>query len=160
MIYGNFLQWKFLDLWYLRARYLMWASCSWSLSPSLVLECASALAILRCTLWILTNKLFSRIAQVFLDVMDFGMHLKDAVPAPRLHHQLLPNTLFAEKGFPTNMLQSLRNVGHDVEFSATGAVVQAIAVGNNGLIYAASDPRKGGKPSGYWILLHRWWSSS
>ena len=86
---------------------------------------------------------------MFLDVADFGMHLKDVVPAPRLHHQLLPNTLFAEEGFSTKILQSLRNVGHDVEFSSTSAVVQAIVVGNNGLIHAASDPRKGGQPSGY-----------
>ena len=77
------------------------------------------------------------------------MLVKDAVPTPRLHHQLLPNTLFAEEGFSMEMLQSLRNVGHDVELSPTSAVVQAIVVGNNGLIHAASDPRKGGQPSGY-----------
>ena len=86
---------------------------------------------------------------MFLDVLDFGMHLKDAVPTPRLHHQLLPNTLFAEEGFSPKVLQSLRNVGHDVEISSAGAVVQAIVVGKDGLIYAASDPRKGGQPSGY-----------
>lgn len=98
---------------------------------------------------ILNKTLISHVIQVLLDVVNFGMPLKDAVTSYRLHHQLLPDILFAEVGFSADILQALKDVGHDVELRSTGAVVQAIHVGDDGLIHAVSDPRKGGQPSGY-----------
>ena len=34
--------------------------------------------------------------QAILNVIDFGMNIQEAVDAPRIHHQALPDKLFAE----------------------------------------------------------------
>ena len=83
-----------------------------------------------------------------LDVVSFGLHLRDAVPNSRLHHQLLPEDLFVEQTFPHSLVEGLKRKNHDILEVGSLAVVQAIYV-NKGTIYAASDYRKGGEPDGY-----------
>lgn len=85
-----------------------------------------------------------------LNVFNFGMQLRDAVPAPRIHHQLLPDKFEFEPGFPRDFQQALSQV-HNITVAQQfeGATVQAIYVAEDGRIHAASDPRTGGRPSGY-----------
>ena len=52
-------------------------------------------------------------SQVILNVVEHGMSLADAMRAPRLHHQALPDSLtFEENGFAAATLDSLRAMGH------------------------------------------------
>lgn len=52
-------------------------------------------------------------SQVILNVVEHGMSLADAMRAPRLHHQALPDSLtFEESGFVAATLDSLRAMGH------------------------------------------------
>jgi gamma-glutamyltranspeptidase/glutathione hydrolase len=52
-------------------------------------------------------------SQVILNVIEFGMPLADAMRAPRLHHQALPDSLtYEETGLRPAVLDSLRAMGH------------------------------------------------
>lgn len=91
--------------------------------------------------------------QVLLNALA-GMDAGDAVAAPRLHHQWMPDRVELEPG-ASGWAAGLSGRGH--------AVVEQGAVGNVQLIrrepigrgngrggwQAASDPRKGGRPAGH-----------
>jgi len=121
------------------------------------------------------------VAQVLMNHLWFGMNLKDAVQQPRVHAQLIPETIFAETRMPEDVVDKLRIYGHKVNVSdGSHAVVQAIARINTGWqkvckkgkihrtdwnhyckgankktrvqkigLFAESDYRKGGQPSGF-----------
>lgn len=81
--------------------------------------------------------------QVLEDVLARGMSAKDAVSAPRWHHQWMPDAVMTEAGVPG--LDTLQAHGHvlktiDHPFSAV-QVVHRTGTGFD----AASDPRKGGE---------------
>ncbi len=83
-----------------------------------------------------------------LDILSFGKDLQTASPFPRLHHQLIPDELFYEPQFPSDIVEGLSEKGHKMVQSSYGAVVQAIHVDEQG-VHAASDDRIGGIPDGY-----------
>ena len=87
--------------------------------------------------------------QVVLNVLGMSIPLSEAIPPPRFHHQLIPNQVSVEDGYPEDLQQSLVSRGHKVVTSGVYAVIQGIHVGDDGLIHATSDPRKGGIPDGY-----------
>ena len=83
----------------------------------------------------------------------FGQSLSDAVDEPRLHNQLVPNqnvTYETKKNFRISekIVEGLRKRGHAVIGQDFFAVVQAIFRDPGKGIYAKSDPRKHGAPSG------------
>jgi len=83
-----------------------------------------------------------------LGVLGFDQPLSDSVFRPRLHHQLIPNMVSVEDDFPGDLREALVERGHVVQDSGALSVVQGIYVQDD-LIYAVSDPRKGGIPAGY-----------
>jgi len=89
--------------------------------------------------------------QALLNALHFRMSAPDAVEQPRLHHQWLPEVLYAEPplyrrgGFAAPM----RDRGHALERSEDLGAVQLIVRGADGSGWrAASDPRKGGGAAG------------
>ena len=85
-----------------------------------------------------------------------------AVNAPRIHHQLIPDIVYAEeqrclldgplRRVPEEQVAGLRARGHQVEYHGTGktAVTQLIVVDpDTGRVHAVSDARKGGYPAAY-----------
>lgn len=85
--------------------------------------------------------------QVLLDVLVFGLSPEEAVAAPRIHHQWMPNQLWAEAGIPVPVRDALAAIGHEIVVRPLYSCVQAIAVGEGGEVDAGSDPRKGGAPA-------------
>jgi gamma-glutamyltranspeptidase/glutathione hydrolase len=85
--------------------------------------------------------------QVLLRILYEGDAPVDAVNAPRVHHQWLPDQLLLENG-ALSMQPSLEAFGHTIKHTGGVGVVQAIRATPNGL-EPASDPRKGGRASGY-----------
>ena len=83
-----------------------------------------------------------------MDVLKFAKPLDDAIPYPRLHHQLYPDEVMVEDSFPEEFIKGLEERNHKVVKSSSYAVVQGINMDGQG-IHATSDPRKGGKPDGY-----------
>jgi len=53
-------------------------------------------------------------AMVLARHLQLGESLRDALGAPRIHHQLLPNTIVYEKEFPHDILNGLISRGHNV----------------------------------------------
>ena len=78
------------------------------------------------------------------------MNVVQAVNAPRLHHQHLPDQIYYEQGgLEAATVSALEALGHTmVERSGISGDVQMILV-DNGMLTAWSDPRRGGKALGY-----------
>lgn len=85
---------------------------------------------------------------MILNVLGFELPLNDAIYRKRLHHQLIPNFVSVEEDFPNDFIISLEERGHTVFTNTSFAVVQGINVVDD-VIFATSDPRKGGRPAGY-----------
>ena len=85
--------------------------------------------------------------QVLLRIIYDGATPIDAVAAPRMHHQWLPEPLLLEGGI-MHMQSSLEALGHTVKPTGGVGVVQAIRATKAGL-EPASDPRKGGQARGF-----------
>jgi gamma-glutamyltranspeptidase/glutathione hydrolase len=93
---------------------------------------------------------------VTLRHVGFGQSLRDAVDAPRFHHQWLPDRLRVEPGLaddPTSAatLDALRRTGHEIaEKPARQGDAHSIGLGPGGKGYlGVADPRRGGKAAGY-----------
>ena len=71
------------------------------------------------------------------------------VQAPRLHHQLIPDTVQTEFRVDQDLVEGLEQRGHTIAFIESTAVVQAVKRNEDGTLTAVSDIRKGGKPDGY-----------
>jgi gamma-glutamyltranspeptidase/glutathione hydrolase len=66
-------------------------------------------------------------SQVILNVLDHRMSLGDAMRAPRLHHQALPDSVSVEQdGLPGAVLDSLRGMGHAVKLVPRLVTVNAV----------------------------------
>ncbi|MEO5509251.1 MAG: gamma-glutamyltransferase [Longimicrobiales bacterium] len=95
-------------------------------------------------------RIITAVAQVLLNILDYGFDVGQAVYAPRIHHQHLPDALtFEPRGLYEAQVQALRALGHDVE-QRTGYVGTAPTIlRRNGVWTAIPDPRTGGKAIGY-----------
>ena len=86
---------------------------------------------------------------VIVNVVDHGMALSDAVAAPRIHEQALPDVIVYERGGLTQAaVDGLRSMGYELhERGRIGdiAAIQRTAAGWVGV----ADPRRGGGAAGY-----------
>lgn len=95
------------------------------------------------------SRIITGVLQVLLATLVFDRSLQEAVSAPRVHHQWLPDELRVEHGIPRDVLVALRQRGHTVvEMESVGGKVQALELDAHGVV-AAADPRKQGAPAGY-----------
>jgi gamma-glutamyltranspeptidase/glutathione hydrolase len=79
------------------------------------------------------------------------MDIQQAIDAPRIHHQWLPDELVAEPyGISPDTRRILREFGHvfakDPSYIATAT---GIMIDNNGVRLGAIDPRSDGLAVGY-----------
>ena len=88
------------------------------------------------------GRIISSTLQAILDVVDHGMSAQEAVSAPRIHHQWLPDRLEVEPGLE-ELVPALQALGHEVVVVDSLSSVQLV-VGQGD---AAADPRKGGRPA-------------
>lgn len=90
--------------------------------------------------------------QTLIGVIDFGLDARQAVEAPRIHHQWMPEVLMVEEAVPAATKASLKRLGHKVVPLPPRASVQAVQVTGSGAarrLQATSDPRKGGLPAAW-----------
>ncbi len=90
--------------------------------------------------------IISSTLQALSNVIDFGMDPEEAVAAPRMHHQWVPEVLRVDQGIPADVQANLRARGHTVEVKEFYSAVQIVRVEGD-LFTGACDPRKGGKPA-------------
>jgi gamma-glutamyltranspeptidase/glutathione hydrolase len=89
------------------------------------------------------SRIISAVLQIIVDVLDYDMDIADAVAAPRLHHQWLPDEVRVEHGFPEATLAALRAKGHRVIEPLGQTSANSIAITDKGLL-GAPDPRTPG----------------
>jgi gamma-glutamyltranspeptidase / glutathione hydrolase len=93
--------------------------------------------------------IITQVYHVISNVIDHHMTLAEAVAAPRMHHQALPDVIRLEKdGFQPATLTALEALGHTLEFHTHWGDVEAIIRIREGW-EGVSDPRGGGGGSGY-----------
>jgi gamma-glutamyltranspeptidase/glutathione hydrolase len=93
--------------------------------------------------------IITQVYHVVSNVIDHGMPLDQAVEAPRMHHQALPDAIRLERyGFQPATISKLEAMGHTVEFRGRWGDVEAIIRVPEGW-EGVSDPRLGGGGSGY-----------
>ncbi len=93
------------------------------------------------------SRIIGYVFNVLVNVIDYGMELQEAVNAPRIISQngpLLIDSALAS----TSIVGGLQARGFDVRQPNTGSV-QAILVGDDGLLYGAADPRRLGLALGH-----------
>ncbi len=80
---------------------------------------------------------------VVLGVTAWGLTGREAVNAPRMHHQWLPDRLSIEEdGVPAETLAALKALGHDVRIGGRQGSAQTIWVHpNTGSVYGVPDMR-------------------
>jgi gamma-glutamyltranspeptidase/glutathione hydrolase len=95
------------------------------------------------------STIITTIAQIIIDMIDFGMGLEEAVAAPRFHHQWLPDCITVEdEAFGGHLRRSLIENGHRVEDRCDPiGDAQVIEAGDSSAC-GMSDPRGDGSAGG------------
>jgi gamma-glutamyltranspeptidase/glutathione hydrolase len=87
---------------------------------------------------------------VVVNVLDFGMDVRSAVDAPRLHHQWFPDRVrFEGTARYREAVQSLRRMGHKVVGTRQGDAHSIWVDPKTGRYHGAADRRISGKVAGY-----------
>ena len=85
--------------------------------------------------------IINTVLQVILNVIDHGMNVGEAVEAPRIHHQWLPDiTSFESLGISPDTRRLYEQLGHQVRLRGTQGRAHCIAI-DDGLYYGAADSR-------------------
>jgi len=87
--------------------------------------------------------IINTVLQTIVNVVDFGMTVQQAVDAPRIHHQWLPDRVSYERfGLSPDTLSILTSLGHSVTPIESQGVVEAIVCDvEKDLLEGASDRR-------------------
>jgi gamma-glutamyltranspeptidase / glutathione hydrolase len=83
------------------------------------------------------------VLQIIVNVIDRHMGVADAVAAPRIHNQWLPDQVSVEPGLPDGVLAALQARGDTIVPQRPSTSANSIGITPGGLVGAA-DPREGG----------------
>lgn len=91
--------------------------------------------------------IINTVLQVIVNVIDFDMDVAEAIAAPRIHHQWLPDVLRVEKrGVSPDTQRLLEMFGHRVQVSGSsrsqGRAMGLMIDPQTGLRLGAADPRE------------------
>lgn len=96
--------------------------------------------------------IINTVLQVITNVVDFDMNIQQAIDAPRIHHQWLPDEIVYEPfGMSADTFRALEARGHKLTQKprymgdAQGIMIEE----KTGVRLGASDPRGSGEPVGY-----------
>jgi gamma-glutamyltranspeptidase/glutathione hydrolase len=94
--------------------------------------------------------IISSVLQTIVHVVDDGMTLQEAVDAPRIHHQWLPDEIrYERRAFPPEVAAGLRLRGHTLTECGPIGNVCAIGIDAEGRYTGAPDPRDEAVALGY-----------
>ena len=114
-----------------------------SMTPTMVLRDSEPLLVLGSPGG---GRIINTVLQVILNVVDFDLPLREAVAAPRIHHQWLPEHVSWERlAVNPDVQKALEAIGHRfAERPRSIGRCQAIRIRADGTRVAVSDPRSGG----------------
>lgn len=82
--------------------------------------------------------------QIIADLIDFNMSMEEAVLAPKMHSQWLPDEIYLEKGrFDSAIINQLEAMGHRVKEVKSLGKPDCIKVLPDGSLEGGTDPSKG-----------------
>jgi gamma-glutamyltranspeptidase/glutathione hydrolase len=110
------------------------------------------------------SRIITIVLQVIMNMIDYGMSPSEAVSAPRIHYQAMPDEIYTEPyGLSADTIQLLQGMGHKIVEQTPWGAAEVIVVaepqlqsqktssGNDamvsgkmrpGLIYGENDPRR------------------
>lgn len=96
-------------------------------------------------------RIISAVIQTVINVIDHGMDIQQAVDAPRIHHQWMPDQIFYEPyGISADTRRILEGFGHRFANSPGNiASTTAVAIDKEGFRLGAIDVRSDGEAVGY-----------
>ena len=79
------------------------------------------------------------------------MPIKDAIEAPRTHHQWLPDKVFLEENsFNSEIVNGLANFNHEIDYKRSIGEANCIMYDKSrNLFFGVADDRRNGKAIGY-----------
>ena len=111
-----------------------------SMSPSIVAKDGALIAVIGTPGG---RTIINTTLQLILNMVDFGMSITEAVAAPRIHHQWLPDRIRVESnGISAQMQSQLEQMGHIVQVGGRQGSANSIGVDlTTGERIGAPDPR-------------------
>jgi gamma-glutamyltranspeptidase/glutathione hydrolase len=95
------------------------------------------------------SRIITAALQVITNVIDGKMTIAEAVAAPRLHHQWMPDEVVVERGFSRELMRALQARGHLVREDLPRTSANSIAVTADGLVGAADTRTRGALAAGW-----------
>jgi gamma-glutamyltranspeptidase / glutathione hydrolase len=95
------------------------------------------------------SRIISTVLGVVLNVIDHRMAIAEAVSAPRIHHQWLPDEVFVEPGMPAEIRQELEARGHSIVPRFGGTSANSVVATRRGLTGAADTRTRGALAVGH-----------
>lgn len=92
--------------------------------------------------------IINTVLQVILNVVDHRQSIAEAIAAPRIHHQWLPDEVAVERSLPASVRTGLEQRGHVLSKPRVLGDAQGILVAADGTCTGASDPRGHGSAVG------------
>lgn len=96
-------------------------------------------------------RIITAVFETMLNVLDFGMNVQEAVDAPRMHQQWMPDEVDLEgpNRFSPDTIALLEKMGYKIAINRPWCDVEAIEVDERGRRLAATDPRADGAAMAY-----------
>jgi gamma-glutamyltranspeptidase / glutathione hydrolase len=86
--------------------------------------------------------IINTVLQVTSNIIDFRMNIQQAVNAPRIHHQWLPDRISIEQnGVTPEVAEQLKQMGHTVNVGGRQGTAHSIMIDASGKRLGAPDPR-------------------
>jgi len=97
------------------------------------------------------STIITSVLQTILNVLDFDMNIYDAIAAPKIHHQWLPDEIDFEKfALSDDVQKNLLARGHKLGKEKSLGRMEGIIIDHNtNTFYGATDPRGYGKAEGW-----------
>jgi gamma-glutamyltranspeptidase/glutathione hydrolase len=88
-------------------------------------------------------RIITAVLLTLLNVIDYGMNIKQAADAPRFHYQGIPDAIDAEPAvFSPDLANKLMAMGYHITPQNTWAAIEAIVVSPSGTLQGANDYRR------------------
>jgi gamma-glutamyltranspeptidase/glutathione hydrolase len=95
------------------------------------------------------SRIITTVANVIMNLIDYKMSLADAVAAPRIHHQWMPDEVRVEPDVPPDMTWLLERRGNKVVQAAPWGAAHSILITPKGFLGVADPRAEGAKAEGY-----------